>query len=399
MITKVQTIEELLKIVSESFLNKTDRVTKISDNSVLNGTFFSLAKLGQKALKEIALLETQILPESSTGEGLDTIAERLGIPKRYTNLRGTTYILFCGLEGTTYNKDLIVINSTSGISFNLKENITIGPSGYAYGVVESVELGTRANVPGLTINKIAPVPNGHRYLINEYAVTGGRDLESDNEFFKRIKNYPNLIAKKTLESFTQILLKENSNVLRVVYQGTNSTGKNVISVLSQNGTIFTEEELNSFELILSDYLSLSDLKTYEDKVIGVEVINAEYHPIDISFRCELENSYDPFVVRSEMQRQCTKILDLSEWDSLKKVEWEDFLIIVKNTRGVKVVPDQFFFPRVDITIPENKFPRIRGFRLLNLEGNIIADYSGNLSPIYFPTKADYNFQKSIENNI
>lgn len=399
MLTKIQTIEDLLKVVSESFLNSTDKITKISDNSVLNGTLFAISKLAQKSLKEIALLENQILPENSGGTDLDTVAERLGVPPRYTSLRGTTYVLFCGAEGTVYNKDIVSIQSTSGITFNLKENVTIGLSGYAYGLVESVELGSQVNVKNLTINKISPIPNGHRYLINEYEVTGGRDNESDAQFYKRIKNYPNLIAQKTLEMLTQILLKANTNVLRVVYQGANSAGKDVVSVLSQNGVLFTEEELNQFEIILSDYLSLADLKTYERNVVGIEVQNAVYYPIDISLRCELDIAADPFVVRSEMQRKSTKILNLLNWENSDKFEWEDFLIVAKNTPGVKSVPDQYFFPKVDITIPDNQFPRIRGFRLLNLQGNIIADYLGNLSPIYFPAQADYNFQKSIENNI
>ena len=60
MITKVNnTISFLKNLWVETFLNKTDKVTDITDNSVLNGVAYGTAKVAQKALKDIAIVEAQ----------------------------------------------------------------------------------------------------------------------------------------------------------------------------------------------------------------------------------------------------------------------------------------------------------------------------------------------------
>lgn len=61
MITKtVNTIANLKNLWIEMFLNKTDRVSNIADGSVLNGVAYGTAKVAQKAIKDIAIVEAQI---------------------------------------------------------------------------------------------------------------------------------------------------------------------------------------------------------------------------------------------------------------------------------------------------------------------------------------------------
>lgn len=61
MITKTaNTIANLKNLWIEMFLNKTDRVSNIADGSVLNGVAYGTAKVAQKAIKDIAIVEAQI---------------------------------------------------------------------------------------------------------------------------------------------------------------------------------------------------------------------------------------------------------------------------------------------------------------------------------------------------
>ena len=57
--------------------------------------------------------------------------------------------------------------------------------------------------------------------------------------------------------------------------------------------------------------------------------------------------------------------------------------IIKTVRGVKYVPDEYFSPRIDIIPAVNKLPRIKGFIMRDMAGNIIADSSNVLTPVFY----------------
>ena len=57
MITKITTVEELKQIFTEIFLNKTDKVSDISNESVLNALAYGCAKIGQRILTNQAVVE------------------------------------------------------------------------------------------------------------------------------------------------------------------------------------------------------------------------------------------------------------------------------------------------------------------------------------------------------
>ena len=210
MLTRISNIEELKQIFAEGFFNKTDSVTKISDNSVLNGIAYGCSKIGQKALKDIALVESHILPDNAFGEHLDSIAERRGIAPRFLASESSTYLRLVADEGTQYQVATNSFVSNSGITFNLESDVTIGAIGYTYAKVRSQETGGRTNVDVLDINTVTPVPTGHTYVINEAIAIGGRDVESDDLFRKRIKEGPNILAKNTLAYMAQVMNKINN---------------------------------------------------------------------------------------------------------------------------------------------------------------------------------------------
>lgn len=60
------------------------------------------------------------------------------------------------------------------------------------------------------------------------------------------------------------------------------------------------------------------------------------------------------------------------------------LEVVKTAEGVKYVPDEYFFPYFDEEVPLNMLPRIKGFRMRDLEGNILYDSGSSLSNIFYP---------------
>lgn len=400
MITKLTSSEELEQLFAEILINKSQgKVNKVSPHSVLSGVASGVAKIGQKTLKEIALIESATFPDSANGEMLDFIAQKSGVAPRFGASGSSTYVRISADEGTTYTKGVNIFATDSGINFDLEENVTIGSAGFVYAKVESTGSGSETNVDPFKINRILVEPTGHKKVLNEYKATGGRGIEQDDVFRVRIKEGANILAKGTLASLEQAFNKINNNVLKIFYQGLNELGKPVLTIVTQNGVDLTDGQLDDLLGRAGEFLSLTDLRPFGEESYGIILKNVEYQPIDISFRLSLYQNTDPDEIRKEIQVRISKLLDFRFWNPERKVEWDDLLSEVKNTPGVKYVPDQNFFPRVDVSIERGKLPRLRGFLMLNLGGEIIIDRQNNIDPVFYPAEADFSFQETVLKSI
>ena len=396
MITKLTTLEELKKIWVEILFNKTSKVTKISDESTLNGIAYGCAKIGQKALKDIAILESHIFPDSAYGQYLDNIAQNFGIAPRFGSSESQTFVRLVGNPGTQYLKNVNSFTSKSGIIFTLIDDIILNTNGYGYYSVRSQTKGLITNVDPLSIDTISAPPSGHSYVINEFRASGGRDEEDDITFRNRIKQGVNVLARGTIAMLEQVFMKINNNVLRIIYQGVDVSGKYKFGILTQNGILLTTQELQDLLEQGEQYLSLCELTPQGYNSLGIILTNIDYYYLDISFRCELFTNYNIDDIRKEIQIKFMKKYDFRYFDwNLMKIEWDDLLQLVKETRGVKYIYDQYFYPRVDISIPKYMFPKFRSFLMLDKSGNLISTNSNTINPVYYPNQMDWSYQSSV----
>lgn len=399
MITKILNTEQLKQIFIESLLGKTNEVTKISEGSVLNGVAYGVGKLGQKVLKDVAVVEAHLFPDSAYGVYLDKLADLRGVAPRLGATKSSTYMLLRGDAGTIYTIGTHVFSGNNGVDFNLEDNITLNAFGYAYAKVSSSTTGANTNVDGATLNKVTPVPAGHKFCVNEYASLGGTDAEDDELFRKRIKEEINLLARDTLSYLEQVLRKINASVLRCYNYGLDNNGDLNIAIAHVSGADFTVPELNQFIVLGEKYFSMNELRpSSANNSYGIKFVNVVYFPIDVSFRVDIDNTYDVDEVRKNIQIAMSKLFDYRFWDS-DLVEWVDLLNAVRNTAGVRRALDNHFSPIVDITIPKNQIPRIRGFIMLNLAGAVITNLSGTLNPVFYPAEADFSFRASVLRSI
>jgi len=397
MITKLTNSSEFQRLLIEALINKTNgSVNKVSPNSVLSGLAYGVGKIAQKVLKETALIESVNFPDSASGLMLDEIADKLGVAPRYTSTSSSTYVRIVANPGTQYVVGTNNFRTNSGLIFSLESNVTIGNIGYTYAKVSCTTQGTRTNAQAGEINQVTTVPVGHRYVVNEYAAQGGRDQEDDFLFRRRIKEGPNVLATGTLAMIEQALNKINDRILRVFFYGLDNNAKAVLAVASQNGESFTQDELDDMLEEAEKFFSLTELRPFNyPQAYGLKLQNVVYQPVDISFRVDLLNNVDVDEVRIDIQTRISKLYDYRDWSYDRKVEWDDLLEVVKNTRGVKYVPDQFFYPQLDITVEQGKLPRFRSFQMLDLTGNIIEDNTGNINPVFYPFPVDYNYQATV----
>jgi hypothetical protein len=394
MITRFLPIEEAKQIFYELFLNSTDAVTKIANESTLNGIAYGAAKLFQKSVAETAVVESHLFPENAFGFHLDNIAQRNGIAPRFGASGSTTFVRLVASSGTLYTAAGHSFVG-DGITFELTEDVTVGDAGYTYAKVRSVATGSRTNVPSLSINTVTPVPEGHFAVFNEYHATGARDVEGDDLFKVRIRKQINLLAKDTLSYLVNVFQKFDEDILDIYNYGIDDGGNLILGVLAQNGQEYTDEELQTLLDQVAPYLSLVNYDDITGNAINVTLVNVQYRNIDISARVDISLDQPIDQTRTELQVALSKEIDFRFWKPGQKVEWDNLLEIVKSHPMIKYVSDSSFFPGNDVIIPVNKLPRIRGFILMDLNGNLLIDNNNVLNPIFYPNDIDFSFQQTV----
>lgn len=384
----------------ETLINNTDKVSKVSDNSVLSGIASGIAKIAGKAEKDIVVAVSQLFPDAAFQGQLDIVAENQGIAPRFGAIGSSAYLRLTANPGTLYQTNVHIFSSAEGVRFELEEDMTIGPQGFAYARVKSSTIGKETNVKALSISSITPEPSGHIDVVNEYAAIGGRDVESDETFRIRIKEGANILARGTIAMLEQLFMKINNKVLRVINQGCGRDGKINLSIATQNGTNLSQTELDEILNKSADFFSLTELKPFGTQFYGIKLSNIEYQPIDISLRADIDASYGIDQIRIDIQSKISKYLDIRLFNTAdSKVEWDNLLAICQSVRGVKYIPDQYFYPRVDIAVDSFKLPRVRSFLICNLQGQVLSDYSGALSPVHYPSIIDESYHQTILKNV
>lgn len=387
-------------IFIKTFLNNTNLVTKVTDHSVLDAIAQGVSKVAGKAEKDVALALSTLYPDNTYGNNLDICADTFGIAPRFGASQSSTYVRLVGNVGTTYLQSTNIFTSKDGIQYTLEADTIIGNHGYTYAKVRSISIGEKCNVLAGSINDVNPKPAGHKYVINEYRASGGRDIEDDDTFRHRIKDGPNVLATHTIAMLEQTFMKINNNVLRLFAQGINDQSQIRIAIVTQNGIDLTQSELDHILLLGNGFFGLSQLKPYGKQTYGLVLKNIEWQPIDISFRVELYSNYNVDEVRAEIQLRISKYLDHRIWQpGAQKVEWDNLLEIVKNTPGVKYVPDNFFYPNIDLQTDKNKLPRVRGCLMLDTNGALISGVTNQFNPVYYPQTADFSYQQTVLNSI
>lgn len=378
------TISLLKSLFIELFLNKTDKVSDISDNSVVNATAFGVAKVGQKCLKDVAIVSARIFPDTASGTDLDKSAQLFGASPRKGALGSSAYVTVVADEGTVYEAGKYEFVSLNGIRFSIESSVTVGTNGYDYVKVRSVGTGSQTNVAPNTITSVVGTPPGHKACTNEYYAVGGRDTEDDETFRVRIKNNLNILSIGTREYFTQVFQGLDDRVLMFFNFGVNEEGKLELALSTQNGVEFTETELEDLLQKASPYFPLSD-RNKLGETVGITLTNVKWYLVNVDFRCKVYDNYDKDEVRRNIQITMTKYFDPRTWTPGSKIEWDDLLMIVKNTDGVQYVQDSTFLPSTDELVPENQIPRIRSFVMRELDGEDYFDNDDALAPIYYPS--------------
>lgn len=381
LITRISSITELKQLFIEILMNNTDKISKVSDESVVNAVSYGVAKLAQKVNKDVAIIESLIFPESASREYLDRAALIFGGLTRLGATGSSTFVRVKASSGTQYIPGVHTFSSNTGVQFETTEITTIGVNGFGYIPIRSINTGKSSNVPAQTILNVTPTPTGHTSCLNEYAAVGGRDSESDESFKIRIRSYPNLQAQNTLDRILEVMRLYDPNILRILGIGI-VDDKVGIRIATENGAFFTDSELVGILEFIDPYLSLTDAYR-QGNTFGVELTNIQWRYVDMDFRVKISSSYVVDDVRQSIQQSISKHIDFRYWEEEQSVQWDDLLQIVKSVDGVDYVPDEFFTPGSDVRVEIGELPRVRGFIMRDISGNILFDSTNSLTPVFY----------------
>lgn len=390
MIIKPQTIQTLKQDFFKALFAYTSKISKVVPSGVVNGVAYGVAKLAQKAQKDAALLESTLFLDAATGEALDNIAEREGLPARFGALASSTYVRLTATAGTVYLSATTTFSSDSGIDFTLDADFTVGASGIGYAKVTSTATGVDTNVDPWTIITANTPPVGHNSVVNEFKAFGGQDAEDDDTFRSRLQLSVNVLATGTIDKYLQVLIATNSRVLDIFKAGLNeTTGALQLYVVPVNGSDFTVGEFDAMEAALTPYLGMVE------QDYGVEFFNIDYNEISITVRAQLSAGAVAADVRKQMQINCQRILDWRYYERGSVIDWEALLVACRDVDGVDRVYDQFFTPQGDIYPSPFQLPRIKGFILYDQDGVLLSDDGDVNAPLYLPNQSDYIAQQTI----
>lgn len=380
LITEILSLDKTKGILAEIFFNNTSNVSKITDNSVVNAFFYAIARLGQRALSNIAVHESRIFTETATGVYLDDSAKLFGSGERLSASKSSAFVKVYAEAGTQYLRGVHQFKSTTGIVFDIIESKIINENEYGYISLRSTVSGDSANVDANTITKVTPRPSGHISCSNEYMAIGGSDVETDQEFRNRIQSSYNVLSQNTIERLLSVLRLIYPDIIRVFSLGYDS-GYYRFGVVSRSGSYLTQTELAELAEKSKDYLSQTDIGA-SGNFIGYKFENIPWFDVDIDFRCDIPDSYDFDEVRRNIQIRLTEYFDFGLWDFGDIISRSELIYIVSGVEGVNYIPNEHFNPQVDQYTQFGTLPRITSFKMRDLNGNIIYTATSDLDVYY-----------------
>jgi len=398
MITKITPVDELKQMFLEILLNKTDKISDIGNESVLNGIAYGAAKVGQKLLVNQSIVEAHIFPDTAYGKYLDEVAKQRGVSERFGATGSSTYIRLLADEGTVYFADTNLFTATNGVQFQLENDVTIGVNGFEYVKIKSLQVGAHTNVAPLTINRVNPAPTGHIACTNEYIAQGGRDDEDDELYRVRIMENVNQLSRTTMSYLEQVFMKLNNRVLRLHKGNIDEFGQFNLIVVPVDGADFTTDEFNQILLRSSEFLSLAELLS-DNTENSLKLNNVDWLPVDVDFRVSIDPAADVDKVRRDIQIQMSKLFDYRFWNYGDRVLWQDLLFAARGVQGVRHVPDAWFVPRTDVNVAKYRLPRIRSFIMRDVDGNIIMDNKNILASFFYPNDPNESYMATVLNTI
>lgn len=177
----------------------------LSDRSPL-GLFLQVIAWDQSRIwEEIEKVYHAQHVDSAEGAQLDGVAKRISLTRRPAE-KATGTITITGTAETVIAAGTLRVATKTGVEFDLAEDVTIPEAGMVNGAITAVLAGKTGNVQPNTITEIVTPLAGVESVTNADATAGGRDIETDYEFYNRYLLSLSSAGASTIDSIRAALL-------------------------------------------------------------------------------------------------------------------------------------------------------------------------------------------------
>lgn len=158
-------------------------------------------------VSNMAFIANQLNPNYATGTFLDSIGGFFGVQRRAQTYTTVLYVQLGGVAGTPIPAGSQA-QDTSGNTYALSEQVTLGSNGQGYGTFVNLVAGAIPCPPN-TLNIIATPVSGWESVNNGNFGTLGSDTESDADYRLRIQNSKSIYSTSMLDSLKSALYEIN----------------------------------------------------------------------------------------------------------------------------------------------------------------------------------------------
>lgn len=223
--------------------------------------------------------------DSAEGTQLDGVAKRISLTRRPAE-KATGTITITGTSGTVITAGTLRVGTVTGVEFNLAENITIPEAGTVDAAITAVLAGKTGNVQPGTITEIVTPLAGVESVTNAEATAGGRDVETDYEFYNRYLLSLSSAGASTIDAIRAALLNvpgvRAANVVENMANAVDGEGRPPKSVQCY---VLGGESQDVAEAIFDT--KAGGIETVGDVPVTVKDDSGEDHTVKFSYAAEV----------------------------------------------------------------------------------------------------------------
>lgn len=349
----------------------------------LRGYITAVALKIRDLYRELTIVRRKLFLNTCSGTDLDTYAEQIGVdPLRRGSSKAGVLLLFTGTSGTVIPLGTRVVCDLTNIGYVTKSQITLGSANPSFitsgainvatanvGDVVWAECEVGGEIGNVPAHSISVITVANVKVTNPSPAQGGRDLESDQQFRYRIKNYVKLLNKNTQKYYEALCMKYNANVLRVLVEPNPATIDGIIiNVLTKSGAPLTASELQQLSAQI-----YAEQKAFTE----VTCINVAFTLITVDERATLKSengvAVNPEKHYADTAGALAAYFDWSKWEWGGKVSRDNVFVIcdtVPQTDDIELESFKINGSTVSsILIPYNSLPYFQALSLTDKSGS------------------------------
>lgn len=259
----LKTPGQLLKDLIGIFVSQTEKVTSFGKDGIVRGIFHSVSNVVSEMWNDLYQTKRQMQLTTAEGNDLIEFGERRGVPKNAA-AKSSVVLIFNGPDNTVISAGTNIKSIIdSSIVYTTKVEITLGSANpnivrpikaNSIGdivIAESVATGSQTSVDVNELTVIDPEIAGVT-VTNLVPSSGGKDIESDDEYRERIKNIIDSLAQGTQAFYEALAMKADSTVMKAKAIKSQYGGVDVYLVKNSLGD-YDNSELSTIASYIYDY--------------------------------------------------------------------------------------------------------------------------------------------------